>query len=327
MSIGTINLINNLILAPMAGITDLPFRVLCRQLGASVAVSEMTTSNPVLFRSRKTRQRLNLEGEPAPRVVQIAGADPLMMADAARNCVDQGAQIIDINMGCPAKKVCHVMAGSALLQDEKLVERILVAVVNAVAVPVTLKIRTGTEPSSRNAPVIARIAEQNGIQALTVHGRTRACRFSGMAEHDTVRKIKRTITIPVIANGDISTPEEAARVLNYTGADGIMIGRAARGNPWLFRETRHFLTTGEHLPAPAAAEKSAAIINHLQGIYELYGETQGVRIARKHIGWYFMLEPDSGPLLARVYETDRSEIQTALVRNYFNTTYAVSRAA
>lgn len=270
----------------MAGVTDQPFRALCRELGAGLVVSEMVTSNPALFHTRKTQLRLNHEGEPEPRSVQIAGADPRQMAMAAIFNVEHGAQIIDINMGCPAKKVCNVMAGSALLRDERLVADILTSVVNAVDVPVTLKIRTGWDTSNRNALKIAQIAESSGIQALAVHGRTRACAFTGTAEHETAGEIKGKTGIPVIANGDISTPEIAAEILNTYNVDGIMIGRAAQGNPWIFREINHYLKTGEKLTPPDTNEIGKVLIKHVTNLHKFYGEIQGVRIARKHIGWY-----------------------------------------
>jgi tRNA-dihydrouridine synthase B len=286
MQLGVHALRNGLFAAPMAGVTDRPFRTLCRRFGASLAVSEMVSSRPELRATRKSRLRLEHRGETGPVSVQIAGADPAMMADAARVNAAEGAQIIDINMGCPAKKVCNVAAGSALLSDEALVARILDAVVAAVDVPVTLKIRTGPSPENRNALRIARIAEAAGVKLLTVHGRTRACGFRGQAEFDTVAEVKAGVRIPVIANGDIGTPEEARRVLDYTRADGIMIGRAAHGRPWIFREFLHFLVEGRTPLAPALSEMRAVALEHLEGIYALYGEELGVRIARKHIGWY-----------------------------------------
>ncbi len=286
MQLGAHVLRNGLFAAPMAGVTDRPFRTLCRRYGAGLAISEMVSSRPELRGTRKSRLRLEHRGETGPVSVQIAGADPAMMADAARVNAAEGAQIIDINMGCPAKKVCNVAAGSALLSDEPLVARILEAVVAAVDVPVTLKIRTGPSPERRNALRIARIAESAGIQMLVVHGRTRACGFRGEAEFETIAEVKAGVRIPVIANGDIATPEEARRVLRFTGADGIMIGRAAHGRPWIFREFLAFLHDGEKLAPPLAAEMRAVALEHLEGIYSLYGEELGVRIARKHIGWY-----------------------------------------
>jgi len=286
MQLGVHALRNGLFAAPMAGVTDRPFRTLCRRYGAGLAISEMVSSRPELRGSRKSRLRLEHRGEVGPVSVQIAGADPALMAQAARANAAEGAQIIDINMGCPAKKVCNVAAGSALLSDEALVARILDAVVAAVDVPVTLKIRTGPSPERRNALRIARIAEGAGVKLLAVHGRTRACGFRGEAEFDTIAEIKAGVRIPVIANGDIGTPEEARRVLEYTGADGIMIGRAAHGRPWIFREFLYYLNEGKKLPPPAAPEMRAVALEHLEGIYSLYGEELGVRIARKHIGWY-----------------------------------------
>ena len=286
MQLGAHLLRNGLFAAPMAGVTDQPFRALCRRFGADLAISEMVSSRPDLRGTRKSRHRLEHRGEASPVAVQIAGADPAMMAQAARINAAEGAQIIDINMGCPAKKVCNVAAGSALLSDEPLVARILQAVVAAVDVPVTLKIRTGPDPQRRNALRIARIAESAGVRLLAVHGRTRACGFRGQAEFDTVAEVKAGVRIPVIANGDIGTPEEARRVLEYTGADGIMIGRAAHGRPWIFREFQYFLSEGKLLPPPAVTEMRVVVLEHLEGIYSLYGEELGVRVARKHIGWY-----------------------------------------
>jgi tRNA-dihydrouridine synthase B len=286
MHIGPYQLKNNLIVAPMAGVTDRPFRQLCKTMGAGMAVSEMVASNSLLWGSEKTRRRANHDGEVEPISVQIAGADPQMLADAANYNVDRGAQIIDINMGCPAKKVCNVMAGSALLRDEGRVRQILEAVVRAVNVPVTLKIRTGWDRQNRNAVSVAHIAEDAGIQALTIHGRTRACGFSGEAEYDTIAAVKARVDIPVIANGDITTPERVQEVLGYTKADGVMIGRAAQGRPWMFREIEHFLATGERLPAPEVTEIHRILLAHLHDLYEFYGEYTGVRVARKHISWY-----------------------------------------
>jgi tRNA-dihydrouridine synthase B len=286
MHIGPFQLKNNLIVAPMAGVTDRPFRQLCKSLGAGMAVSEMVASNSLLWGSEKTRRRANHEGEVEPIAVQIAGADPGMLAEAARFNVDQGAQIIDINMGCPAKKVCNVMAGSALLKNEPLVGRILGAVVSAVRVPVTLKIRTGWDRASRNALRVAKIAEAAGIQALAVHGRTRACGFSGEAEYDTIAAVKSEVAVPVIANGDIATPEKVKHVLEYTGADAVMIGRAAQGRPWMFREIQHYLNTGDRLPPPEVEEIHRVLVAHLYELYAFYGEHTGVRVARKHISWY-----------------------------------------
>jgi len=286
MHIGPFKLRNNLVVAPMAGVTDRPFRQLCKTMGAGMAVSEMVASNSLLWGSEKTRRRANHDGEVEPISVQIAGADPRMLAEAARYNVDQGAQIIDINMGCPAKKVCNVMAGSALLRDEPLVGRILDAVVGAVSVPVTLKIRTGWDRAHRNALAVARTAQRAGVKALAIHGRTRACGFSGDAEYDTIAAVKAEVGIPVIANGDITTPERVRQVLDYTRADAVMIGRAAQGRPWMFREIEHYLRTGMRLPPPEVEEIQRVLIAHLNELYRFYGEYTGVRVARKHISWY-----------------------------------------
>ena len=286
MHVGPYQLKNNLIVAPMAGVTDRPFRQLCKRMGAGMAVSEMVASNSLLWGSEKTRRRANHEGEVDPISVQIAGAIPSMMAEAAQYNVAQGAQIIDINMGCPAKKVCNVMAGSALLRDEPLVREIVDAVVSAVEVPVTLKIRTGWDKEHRNAVRIARIAEDAGISALAIHGRTRACAYMGFAEYDTIAAVKRAVGIPIIANGDITTPEQVKYVLAYTGADAVMIGRAAQGRPWIFREIEYYLATGEHLPAPEVTEIHAVLSAHMDDLYGFYGEECGAKVARKHISWY-----------------------------------------
>ncbi len=286
MQIGTHTLKNNLIVAPMAGVTDRPFRQLCKSMGAGMAVSEMVTCNSLLYGSKKTQRRANHEGEVSPISVQIAGADPEMLATAAQYNMDRGAQIIDINMGCPAKKICNVMAGSALLQNEKLVGKILDSVVNAVDIPVTLKIRTGWDKQNKNALSIAKIAENAGIQALAIHGRTRACAYRGDAEYETIAAVKDAIKIPVIANGDITSPEKAKYIMEFTKADAVMIGRAAQGRPWIFREISHFLATGNHLPAPEVSEIHRVLIAHLHDLYNFYGEYSGVRIARKHISWY-----------------------------------------
>lgn len=327
IQIGSLKLPNNLVLAPMAGVTDQPFRLLCRKLGAGMAVSEMVSADPRLRQTRKTQLRMDHTGEPAPRAIQIAGADPAMLADAARFNADQGAEVIDINMGCPAKKVCNVMAGSALLQDEALVGRILEAVVNAVDIPVTLKMRTGWNPENRNALRIARVAEASGIRALSVHGRTRACAYTGTAEHDTVRRIKRAVTIPVIANGDITNPQEARRVLDFTTADGLMIGRAAQGNPWIFREIAHYLVTGHELPRPDDVEVCDVLLEHLDNLYSFYGEAQGARVARKHIAWYCKDRPGADGLRAGVNQADTARVQRRLVQNYFSQARLLRRAA
>lgn len=289
MRIAHLQLPNNLFLAPMAGVTDRPFRQLCKKLGAGHAVSEMAASNPALWKTDKSTRRLNHHGETKPIAVQIAGADPAMMAHAAAYNIERGAQIIDINMGCPAKKVCAVAAGSALLQNEALVEQILGAVQAVCAskgVPLTLKYRTGWSPEHKNAVRIAQMAEQIGVSLLTLHGRTRACGYHGDAEYDTIKTVKQAVSIPVIANGDITTPEQAKHVLRYTHADGLMIGRAAQGNPWIFREIQHYLKTGNHLPPPTLDEAHEVMLEHLQDHHEFYGEKTGLLTARKHLQWY-----------------------------------------
>jgi len=318
MQIGNFKLGNNLILAPMAGVTDRPFRQLCRRMGAGMAVSEMVSSNSLLWGSKKTLRRANHDGEPEPRSVQIAGADPDMMAEAARHNVDNGAQIIDINMGCPAKKVCNVMAGSALLQDENRVARILESVVNAVDVPVTLKIRTGWDRDHKNGVNIAHIAEQAGIQALAIHGRTRACAYKGEAEYDTIAAIKTSVSIPVIANGDITSPEKARFVLDRTGADAIMIGRAAQGRPWVFREIDHFLKTGRHLTEPSTSEVRDIMLGHLGQLYEFYGEHTGIRMARKHISWYSKGHPHGAVFRDKINRVESAELQLEMTKYFFD---------
>jgi tRNA-dihydrouridine synthase B len=272
----------------MAGVSDYPFRTLCRSLGAAMTVAEMLTADTRLWHTRKSRLRMLQNRDPEPRAIQIAGTNARQMAEAARLCADQGAQIIDINMGCPAKKVCNVLAGSALLRNERLAGEILSAVVNAVSVPVSLKIRTGWDRDNRNALTIAHIAEDAGIQALAIHGRTRTDRFNGFAEYETMREVKERIKIPVFANGDIDSPAKAKAVLDYTRADGLLIARASQGNPWIFREINYYLDTGKILPAPTVKEKRAIILRHLHAIYNFYGAESGVRIARKHLNWFFM---------------------------------------
>jgi tRNA-dihydrouridine synthase B len=324
MHIGPYQLDNPLILAPMAGVTDRPFRLLCREMGAAMAVSEMVTSNKHLWHTRKTQLRLDHKGETTPRSVQIAGTDPLKMAEAAQFNVTNGAQIIDINMGCPAKKVCSVMAGSALLRDEPLVDKILSSVVNAVDVPVTLKIRTGWDPQNRNAVQIAKIAEDAGIQALAVHGRTRACAFKGDAEYDTISAVKSQVNIPVIANGDIDSPEKTAHILKLTGADAVMIGRAAQGRPWIFREILHYLEHGETLAAPTNEEINKHLLKHLKNLYDFYGDVMGVRIARKHIGWYCKQHAnqlrDINVFRQRINKVESPLIQLEQVSEFFTST-------
>lgn len=287
MQIGSYQLSNNLILAPMAGISDRPFRELCKQLGAGLAVSEMVASNPALRLHERTLLKANHDGESGIRSVQILGTNPDQMADAARFNAQRGAHIIDINMGCPAKKVCSVAAGSALLRDEILVKKILDAVINAVNIPVTLKIRTGWDLENRNAVTIAQIAENAGISALTVHGRTRACKFEGHAEYATIKAVKQSVNIPIIANGDINSAEKAVHVLQESGADAVMIGRAAQGNPWLFSQIDYFMRHGKTLEPPSLTVIYQVLASHLEQLYDFYGDVMGVRIARKHIGWYF----------------------------------------
>jgi tRNA-dihydrouridine synthase B len=318
MRIGPYTLKNNLFLAPMAGVTDRPFRTLCRRLGAGMAVSEMVSSNSLLWGAEKTRRRADHAGEPEPRAVQILGTDPTLMAQAAHLNVENGAQIIDINMGCPAKKVCNVAAGSALLRNEALVANILTAVVAAVDVPVTLKIRTGWDRASRNAVAIARLAEDCGVQSLAVHGRTRADQYTGDAEYDTIRAVKAAVSIPVIANGDIASPEKAAHVLATTGADGVMIGRAAQGNPWIFSEISHFLATGQRLAEPPVGEVRDTLLGHLENLYAFYGEHTGVRVARKHISWYSKGLRGGAAFRHSVNAVENVNEQLAMVREFFD---------
>jgi tRNA-dihydrouridine synthase B len=322
MQIGPHTIAPRVILAPMAGVTDKPFRQLCKRLGAGMAVSEMTISDPRLWNTRKSQHRMDHDGEPAPVSVQIAGTEPQALADAARYNVDHGAQIIDINMGCPAKKVCNAWAGSALMRDEALVARILEAVVNAVDVPVTLKIRTGWAAGQRNAPAIARVAEASGIAALAVHGRTRDQQYTGTAEYDTVAEIKSLLAIPVIVNGDIDSPQKARKVLDATGCDAVMIGRAAQGRPWIFREVAHYLATGEMLPPPSLSEIRDVLLGHLDHLHAFYGEQQGVRIARKHLGWYAKDRPENSMFRAVVNRAETAEAQSRLTRDYFDSLIA-----
>ncbi|MGB0946428.1 MAG: tRNA dihydrouridine synthase DusB [Pseudoalteromonas marina] len=319
MRIGSYQLENNVIVAPMAGITDRPFRQLCRRLGAGLAVSEMLSSNPKVWKTEKSMNRMDHSGESGIRSVQIAGADPELMAQAAQFNVSNGAQIIDINMGCPAKKVNKKLAGSALLQFPELVQEILDAVVNAVDVPVTLKIRTGWDQDNRNGVEIARIAERYGIASLAVHGRTRACMYKGEAEYATIRDIKRSVSIPVVANGDITSPEKAKQVLDYTGADAIMIGRAAQGRPWIFREIDHYLRTGEHMQPPAIAEVRSILMEHLTNLHAFYGEPMGARIARKHVSWYLQTHDSDGQFRRVFNALDNSEAQVVALEQYFKT--------
>ena len=317
MQIGKFQLANNLIVAPMAGVTDRPFRMLCKRLGAGMAVSEMVASDSKLWATEKSIRRGDHAGEVDPIVVQIAGAVPAMMAEAARFNVDKGAHIIDINMGCPAKKVCKVDAGSALMKDESLVARILEAVVDAVNVPVTLKIRTGWDRQHKNALAIARIAEQCGIAALAVHGRTRSDHYNGAAEYDTIRAVKQSVKIPVTANGDIDTPEKARFVLDYTGCDAVMIGRAAQGRPWIFREIAHFLDTGTHLSPPTFAQIHAIATGHLRDLHDFYGDYKGVRIARKHIGWYLTSLPGGSEFRLDMNMIEDATLQVTALDTFF----------
>ncbi|NND45097.1 MAG: tRNA dihydrouridine synthase DusB [Xanthomonadales bacterium] len=319
ISIGPYRLGNNIALAPMAGVTDLPFRKLCRALGAGYVVGEMVSSDPRLRSTRKSMLRARHDDEPAPVAVQIAGADPAWMAEAAQYNVARGAQIIDINMGCPAKKVCNRMAGSALLEDEALVEAILTAVVNAVEVPVTLKIRTGPDPDRRNGLRIAQLAQQCGIAALAVHGRTRADRFRGHAEYATIRAIAGQISIPLFANGDIANARQAAAVLDATGADGLMVGRGAQGNPWIFREITRYLDSGREMPPPTPDEVHEVLGEHLRALHAFYGEQQGLRVARKHIGWYLQDRPGGPAMRKRLMREESAAGQLRLIDAFFET--------
>jgi len=315
--IGPYQLSNNVICAPMAGVTDYTFRELCRRFGAGLAVSEMMSSNPLVWQSEKSLNRMTHGDESGLRSVQIAGSDPDQMAEAAVFNVEHGAQIIDINMGCPAKKVNKKLAGSALLQYPELVEQIIQAVVKAVSVPVTLKIRTGWDTEHRNGVQIARIAEENGIQCLAVHGRTKACMYKGEAEYDTIRLIKQAVSIPVIANGDITSPEKARFVLEQTGADAIMIGRAAQGRPWIFREVVHYLATGELLAPPDLQQVRDIMLEHVQGLHQLYGEVLGPRIARKHVGWYLAEHDAEGAFRSEFNGIEQQQTQLDALWNYF----------
>ena len=318
LRIGPYTLPNSLILAPMAGVTDQPFRQLCKRMGAGLVVSEMVTSDVRLWNTRKSSLRMIHDGDPEPRSVQIAGGDPEMLAEAARRNVEMGAQIIDINMGCPAKKVCNKAAGSALLKDEILVREILQAVVAAVDVPVTLKIRTGWDRANKNGVTVAKIAEDAGIVALAVHGRTRADLYMGEAEYDTIAAIKQAVSIPVMANGDIDSPEKAKVVLAATGVDGLLIGRAAQGRPWIFREIEHYLRTGEQLPAPSLLEVERILLEHLAALHAFYGDVMGVRIARKHVSWYLATLPGAKEFRAQFNCLDSTDAQCANVREFFS---------
>lgn len=316
--IGPYKFNNPLVLAPMAGVTDRPFRQLCRSLGAGMVVSEMVSSQAQLRHTRKSRLRINHEGEPGPIIVQIAGADPATMADAARYNVDQGAQIIDINMGCPAKKVCKVDAGSALLKDEKKVAQILQAVVNAVPVPVTLKTRTGWSRSHKNISLIGDIAQSCGIQAISVHGRTREDKYSGLAEYDSIRLLKQQLSIPVIANGDIDSAKKARTVMDFAAVDAIMIGRAAHQKPWIFQQINHYLQTGQELEEPDLNTRKTWLLNHLVNLYDFYGEEQGIRIARKHINWQLGSENAFQQAKPLIMATHKVSEQLGLINQYFD---------
>jgi tRNA-dihydrouridine synthase B len=318
MNIGPYRLVNNLALAPMAGVTDLPFRLLCRRMGAGIAAGEMLTSDVRLWHTEKSRRRMDHTGEAEPRVVQIAGGDAQMMAEAAQMNVEFGAQIIDINMGCPAKKVCNKAAGSALMRDEPLVREILEAVVKSVDVPVTLKMRTGWDPDHRNGVRIAKMAQDIGIQALAVHGRTRACMYRGNAEYETIRAIKEAVQIPIFANGDIDSPHKAKLVLEQTGADGLMIGRSAQGRPWIFREIGFFLHNDTLLAEPSAAEVRDIMLAHLRDLHAFYGEEAGVRVARKHIDWYAKSRASLPALRHAVMQAEDAQTQLVRTREYFD---------
>ena len=327
MRIGPYTIEPALALAPMAGVTDRAFRVLCKRLGAGLAASEMTIDDPRFWNTAKSRTRMDHRGEPGIIAVQIAGADPQRLAEAARHNVAQGAQIVDINMGCPAKKVCNAESGSALMRDEALVERICRTVVEAVPVPVTLKIRTGWARAHRNGITVARIAQDCGIAALAVHGRTREDLYAGEAEYDTIAAIKQAVRIPLWANGDIDTPQKAAQVLRHTGVDGLMIGRAAQGRPWIFREIAHYLATGEELPPPTPSEAGALLLEHLDALYQLYGEAAGLRIARKHIQWYCRSHDGSEAFWESVNRVDSAARQRSLVCAFFGLDQGLARAA
>jgi tRNA-dihydrouridine synthase B len=316
MRIGSFELTDRVFVAPMAGVTDRPFRRLCRRLGATYAVSEMVASDPRVRASGKTSRRLDHRGEPSPIAVQLVGADPAVLADAARYNVDRGAQIIDLNMGCPARKVCQVACGSALLKDEALVAQIVQSVVKAVDVPVTLKYRTGWDGSDRNAVRVARMAESAGIRMLTLHGRTRACGFTGRAEYDTIAQVKQAVRIPVVANGDVDTPHKARFVFEYTGADAIMIGRAAQGRPWIFREISQFLLNGSVPPAPTVREARGLLLEHLDEHYGFYGEMLGVRTARKHIIWYTRRLRGGAQFCERMNRLERCDEQRAALDEF-----------
>lgn len=318
IQLGHYKLENPLILAPMAGVTDLPFRILCKEQGAAMAVSEMLTADKRLWKTQKSTLRMNYDGEPGIRSVQIAGGDADMLAEAAQLCVERGAQIIDINMGCPAKKVCNKAAGSALLKDEALVTEILHKVVSAVDVPVTLKTRIGWAKDQKNGVTIARIAEDAGITALAIHGRTRACGYTGEVDYQTIADIKQSVDIPVMANGDIDSPQKAKEVLSITGADGLLIGRAAQGRPWIFKEINHFLNTGELLKAPSGEEIMTLLLDHLKALHAFYGDFMGPRIARKHVGWYLKTQPDSSDFRKEFNRLETADSQLEAIQAHFH---------
>lgn len=317
LKIGHFELSSPFLLAPMAGISDAPFRRLCRRFGAGMTTSEMTTADISLWKTEKSRRRLNLDMDASPRVVQIAGSDPAQLALAAKLCVDRGAQIIDINMGCPAKKVCHQHAGSALLKSPPLVAQILAAVVGAVSVPVTLKMRTGWDEKNRNGLEIARIAEASGIKALAIHGRTRACKYKGEAEYETIARIKAAVKIPVIANGDIDSSEKSLQVMRLSSADAVMIGRAARGRPWIFRELNHFLETGKRISPLENNVVRDIMLDHLDDLYRFYGDTTGVRVARKHLTWYCAGLENAETFRSQVVRVESASEQIHLTRKFF----------
>jgi len=316
-NIGACHIDSQVLLAPMAGVTDIPFRRQCRAFGAGLTTSEMITSDTKMWQSRKSSTRLVVEHQDYPVSMQIAGSDPMQLADAAQACVEVGAEIIDINMGCPAKKVCKKAAGSALLADEPLVARILTAVVDSVNVPVTLKTRTGTDGDNKNGEIVAKLAEQSGVSAIAIHGRTRACRFTGKAEYDTIRRIAQSVDIPVLANGDICSAEQARTVLDYTGAAAILIGRAALGKPWLFQEIKHFLETGTPSLALTLQKKRAVILEHVRSVHAFYGETQGVRLARKHFGWYCESLPNGQHSRKEFNQLGEADKQISHIKEYF----------
>ena len=318
LNIGPYTLSNPLVLAPMAGVTDAPFRRICRRFGAGMTTSEMTTADTRLWQTAKSRHRLDLDLDAEPVAVQIAGAEPEQLAAAAKACVERGAQIVDINMGCPAKKVCKKLAGSALLQDEKLVASILATVVAAVTVPVTLKIRTGWDQDHRNAVQIARIAEDSGIQSLAIHGRTRACRYKGDAEYETISRVKQAVTIPVIANGDITTIEKSLEVLRLTNCDGLMIGRGAQGRPWIFRELGQLLNPGTKIPPLDKYELRDIMLDHLNELHRFYGESTGVRVARKHLTWYCNSLANADEFRHQVVRVESASEQISLTETYFD---------